>query len=119
MTEDNAKINPARSRVTVKVYEDTRDLMERFKMRFKSKDRPDYADIVEPAVAEYLAKQGTSEKPKVTPIREDVRDESARKILDFFDQATGTRATAGDSTIARLVLERIGLTKELRHKGKK
>ncbi len=112
MTDGNAENlqkNNLRSKVSVKVYEDTRDLMERYKMRFKSSERPDYADIVEPAVTDYLAKRGTTEKPRVLPIRDQAHDADLRKILSFFEEATGPHASAGDSTIARLILDRLGI----------
>jgi|ERR1041385_358782 hypothetical protein len=70
-----------------------------------------YAD----ALTQWLEKSGN----KVTPIRDEVLDETHRRIVEFFDQATGPRATAGDSTIARLVLDRLGIGRDLKRKGGK
>lgn len=76
----------------------------------------DVQALIETALQSYLV---PAEKPKVTAIREESLDADHRKILDWLDQATGPRASAGDSTIARLVLERVGITKDLRRKGGK
>ena len=48
MAEEKAK------KVSVKIFESTRDLLEKEKMRFKSAERPDYAEIIAPAVARHL-----------------------------------------------------------------
>lgn len=47
--------------VSVKIFESTRDALEKEKMRFKTKERPDYAEIIAPAIDLYLSKPGVSQ----------------------------------------------------------
>lgn len=66
----------------------------------------------EEALTSWLAQSNS----KITPIRDEGLDADLRKILAFFEEATSQHASAGDSTIARLVLDRLGLNKGLKQK---
>jgi hypothetical protein len=52
----------ARKKVSVKIYEATRDSLEKEKMKLPSSRRPDYADMLEPAVTRWLNRENAADR---------------------------------------------------------
>ena len=64
-----------RNRVSVKIYEETRDALEAAKMRLPRPERPDYADVIESAVADLLG----GKRPIAAP---DAKNQRWHALLD-------------------------------------